>query len=140
MLKLQLLGNLGNDPEMRYSAEARAVLTFNVASNGRTRTPEGEWRDVTTWVRVRVVGQRAETLSQYLKKGSRVFVDGRLEARPWKNREGDPQAGLEVFANDVEFFSPRQDADEQPAARPSVTDERRDVRRSQDDDDDSLPF
>jgi single-strand DNA-binding protein len=108
MLKTLVIGNLGGDPEMRYTAEGKPTLTFNVASNGRTRKPDGEWQDVTTWVRVRVIGTRAETLSQHLKKGQRVYVDGRLEARPWMDRTNQPQAGLEVFANDVEFMSPRQ--------------------------------
>lgn len=115
MLKCQIVGNLGQDPEMRYSAEGRPVLTFRVASNYRTRTQEGAWEDRTEWVRVRVVGQRAETLSQYLRKGSRVYVDGRLEARPWSNNAGQPQSGLEVFANDVEFLNPRDDNGQQPA-------------------------
>jgi single-strand DNA-binding protein len=109
MLKATLVGNLGQDPEMRYSAEGRPVLTFRVASNYRTRTPEGEWQDRTEWVRVRVVGQRAESLAQYLRKGSRVYVDGRLEARPWMNNQQQPQSGLEIFATDVEFMSSRAD-------------------------------
>lgn len=112
MLKATLVGNLGSDPEMRYSAEGRPVLSFRVASNYRTRTPEGNWEDRTEWVRVRVVGQRAESLSQYLRKGSRVYVDGRLEARPWLNNQSQPQSGLEIFANDVEFMSSRTE-DEQ---------------------------
>jgi single-strand DNA-binding protein len=112
MLKATLVGNLGQDPEMRYSAEGRPVLSFRVASNYRARTQEGAWEDRTEWVRVRVVGQRAETLSQYLRKGSRVYVDGRLEARPWLNNQSQPQSGLEIFATDVEFMSSRSD-DEQ---------------------------
>jgi single-strand DNA-binding protein len=127
MLKAQILGNLGNDPEMRYSAVGAAFLRFNVASSYRTRTPAGEWEEKTEWVRVTVFGARAETLGQYLKKGSRVFVDGRLEARPWTDREGHVRAGLEIVASDVEFMSqrgPDVDMDELPV-RASVTDERR---------------
>lgn len=142
MLKATIIGNIGADPEMRYSAEGRPMMTFRVASNYRTRTPEGEWQDRTEWVRVRVVGQRAESLSQYLRKGSRVFVDGRLEARPWLNNQQQPQSGLEVFANDVEFMSPRQDADSEPPVRASVTDERRQPKGQDDDSSDleDLPF
>src|SRR5438067_8073358 len=109
MLKTMLIGNLGNDPEMRYSASGAPFLRFNVASNYRTRTPEGEWQDKTEWVRVTVTGARAESLAQYLRKGSRVYVDGRLEARPWTDREGQVRAGLEVTANDVQFMSSRAD-------------------------------
>jgi single-strand DNA-binding protein len=109
MLKAMLIGNLGNDPEMRYSASGQPMLRFNVASNYRTRTPEGEWQDKTEWVRVTLLGQRAESLSQYLKKGSRVYVDGRLEARPWTDQQGQVRSGLEVMANEVQFMSSRAD-------------------------------
>jgi single-strand DNA-binding protein len=109
MLKAMVIGNLGNDPEMRYSADGQPYLRFNVASNYRTRTPEGDWQDRTEWVRVTVAGTRAESLAQYLKKGSRVFVDGRLEARPWTDQQGQMRAGLEVMANQVEFMSSRSD-------------------------------
>lgn len=109
MLKAMIIGNLGNDPEMRYSANGAPFLRFNVASNFRTRTPEGEWQDKTEWVRVTVTGNRAETLSQYLRKGSRVYVDGRLEARPWTDQQGQVRAGLEVMANEVQFMSSRSD-------------------------------
>lgn len=112
MLKATLIGNLGNDPEMRYSASGSPFLRFNVASNFRVRTPEGEWQDKTEWVRVTVFGPRAESLAQYLKKGTRVFVDGRLEARPWTDQQGQVRAGLEVVAGDVEYMSSRSD-DEQ---------------------------
>ena len=109
MLKASIIGNLGNDPEMRYSAGGAPFLRFNVASNFRARSPEGEWQDKTEWVRVTVFGQRAEALGQYLKKGSRVFVDGRLEARPWTDQQGQVRAGLELVASDVEFMSTRSD-------------------------------
>jgi len=113
MLKASVIGNLGNDPELRYSASGAPSLRVNVASNFRARTPEGEWEDRTEWVRVIVFGQRAESLAQQLKKGMRVFVDGRLEARPWTDRENRVRAGLELIANDVEFMSSRQADDEE---------------------------
>jgi single-strand DNA-binding protein len=113
MLKATLIGNLGSDPDLRYSANGSPLLRFNVASNYRTRTPEGEYQDKTEWVRVTVVGNRAESLSPYLKKGSRVYVEGRLEARPWTDQQGQIRAGLEVLANQVEFMSPRQVGDDQ---------------------------
>lgn len=105
MLKASVIGNLGNDPEMKYSANGAPFLRFNVATNGRVRTPEGAWEDRTEWVRCTVFGQRAESLSQHLVKGMRVFVDGRLEARPWTDKQGGVRAGLELVASDVEFMS-----------------------------------
>jgi single-strand DNA-binding protein len=112
MLKASVIGNLGNDPELRYSPSGAPSLRVNVASNFRARTPEGEWEDRTEWVRVIVFGQRAESLAQRLKRGMRVFVDGRLEARPWTDRENRVRAGLEIVAGDIEFMSPRQTDDE----------------------------
>lgn len=111
MLKASIIGNLGSDPELRYSASGSAFLRMNIASNYRVRAESGEWQDRTEWVRVTVFGARAESLSNLLKKGARVYVDGRLEARPWTDQQGQVRAGLEVTASDVEFFSTRQDSD-----------------------------
>jgi len=112
MLKASVIGNLGNDPDLRYSPTGAPSLRVNVASNYRARTPKGEWEDRTEWVRVIIVGQRAESLAQYRKRGMRVFVDGRLEARPWTDRENRVRAGLEIVAGDIEFTSTHQADDE----------------------------
>lgn len=116
MLKASLVGNLGGDPELRYSAQSSPVLTFNVATNTRQKVGDA-WQDRTEWVRCRVLGTRAASLSNLLHKGSRVFVDGRLEARPWTTREGEIRAGLEVLADVVEFMSSRQE-DQGSTAQP----------------------
>lgn len=110
MLKLSVVGNIGSAPELKYSANGSPFLRFNVASNGRVRDQHGNWSDETTWVRVTVFGQRAETLSQHLRKGQRVFVDGRLEARPWTGQNGQISAGLELVATDCEFFSSKTES------------------------------
>jgi single-strand DNA-binding protein len=125
MLKASLIGNLGNDPEMKYSPDGRPFLRFNVASNYRVRTPEGAWEDKTEWVRCTVFGQRAESLNRYLKKGMRVFVDGRLEARPWTDREGGVRAGLELVATDVEFMSSHAEDEQRTGASSSAERESR---------------
>ena len=116
MLKAALIGNLGGEPDLRYSPDGRPYLRFTVACNYRTRDQGGEWRDATEWVRATVFGQQAERLSQYLRKGTRVYVDGRLEARPWTDQQHQARAGLEVIANDVQFMSSR--ADEGQARQP----------------------
>jgi single-strand DNA-binding protein len=111
MLKVQVIGNIGSEPEMKFTANGTATLRFSVASNGRVKNQAGEWGDRTDWIRCTVFGQRAEKLNELLHKGQRVFVDGRLEARPWLDRRNEPQAGLELVANDVEFVSSRQGED-----------------------------
>lgn len=118
MLKGLLIGNVGSDPDLRYSANGSAFLRFNVASNGRTRDAAGQWTDTTEWVRVTVFGQRAESLANLLKKGTRVYCDGRLEARPWTDQQGAIRAGLELVASDVEFASSRPDDGQQQQRRP----------------------
>lgn len=137
MLKLTLIGNLGNDPDIRYSANGSPLLRFNVAGNYRAKNDAGEWEDRTEWVRVTVFGNRAESLATLLKKGTKVYVDGRLEARPWTGNDGALHAGLEVVANEVELCSPRQQDDGQQR-QPVAAGNR---QQEQDDDDlSSLPF
>lgn len=134
MLKAQILGNLGSDAELKYSAGGSPLLRCNVAANFRVKNDNGEWEDRTEWVRVTLFGARAESLSQYLTKGAKVYVDGRLEARPWTSREGAVRAGLEVIANDIELCSPRNnDGQRQPAAPSGPA-------WDNDDNDDALPF
>jgi single-strand DNA-binding protein len=107
MLNISVIGNCGADADLRYSANGNAMLRVNVAANFRTRTPEGEYQDKTEWVRITVTGKRAETLGQYLKKGTKVYASGRLEARPWTDNSGNVRAGLEMLAGDIEFMSAR---------------------------------
>lgn len=125
MLKASCIGNLGSDPEMKYSANGAPYLRFNVASNGRVRDESGTWKDETTWVRVTIFGQRAESLQNHLRKGMRVFVDGRLEARPWTGQSGQLSAGLELIATDVEFMSARGDESNGQAPARSASPESR---------------
>lgn len=108
MLNAEIIGNLGNDAELKYSASGSALLTFNVAANFRVKSQEGEWEDCTEWVRVTMFGARAEALGSYLRKGTKVYVSGRLQARPWTTRDGEIRAGLEIAAGDVELCSSRQ--------------------------------
>src|SRR3954468_16972032 len=113
MLKASIVGNIGSDPDVRYTASGTAVLSFNVASNGRTKTAAGEWQDSTEWIRCSIFGDRAEKLSPHLTRGIRVFVDGRLESRPWVDRSNNPRAGLELVVDSIEFVSSRERDDQQ---------------------------
>jgi single-strand DNA-binding protein len=141
MLKASVIGNLGGDPELKYSASGQPMLRMNVASNYRARTPEGEWQDRTEWVRVVIFGQRVETLAPLLRKGMRVYVDGRLEAHPWTDRTGGMRAGLELVAGDIEFTGPRQSDEDDQAPTTGVTDERPQQRPEAGNDDlEDIPF
>ena len=105
MLQATLTGNVGNDPELKYSANGAAFLRFSVANNYRVRNDQGEWDEAVEWIRVTVFGQRAESLGQYLHKGMRVTALGRLEARPWVDNNDNVRAGLEMTAVEIDFQS-----------------------------------
>jgi single-strand DNA-binding protein len=113
-----IAGNLGRDPEMRYTPDGRAVTNFSVAVNDDYTNNSGERIKRTIWVRVSTWGKQAESCNQYLKKGSKVLVEGRLTAdqatggpRIWTGQDGSSRASFEVSANTVRFLSSRSDSD-----------------------------
>lgn len=109
--KIIVVGNLGRDPEMRYTPQGTPVCTFSIASNERRKTSAGEQQDITTWFRVTVWGKQAETVSKYLSKGRSVYVEGRLHVEEWTDKEGKPRHTLEVNASDVHFIDGANSAD-----------------------------
>lgn len=109
-----VVGNLGRDPEMRYTPSGQAVTNFSVATNRQYTASSGEKVQETTWFRISAWGRLAETTNQYLRKGSRVLVEGRLNSdqatggpRIWTRQDGSPAASFEVTANVVRFLSTR---------------------------------
>ena len=115
---LILIGNLGKDPEMRFTPGGQPVTTLSVATNRRYNGANGQPIKETTWFRVTVWGKQAEACNQYLHKSSRVLVEGRLTPDPetggphiWENN-GKIGASFEVTASAVRFVSGREDADE----------------------------
>jgi single-strand DNA-binding protein len=102
--KIMLIGNVGSDPEMRYTPNGKAVTSFRMATNRRYTTPDGESREETEWFRVSVWGKQAESCNQFLSKGRRVYVEGRLHARNWEGQDGQMRTSLEVSANRVIFL------------------------------------
>ena len=102
--KVQIIGRLGQDPEMRFTANGRAISTFSVAVNRSYSTQEGERREETEWVRVVAWARLAEQVSQYLSKGRQVYVEGRLQTRQWEDKEGQRRYMTEVVAQDVQFL------------------------------------
>jgi single-strand DNA-binding protein len=108
-----LVGNLGRDPEMRYTPSGQPVTSFSVASSRSYTNPNGEKVDETTWFRVTAWGKQAETCNQYLHKGSKVLVEGRLTPdknggpRVFQRQDGTTGASFEVTAGTVRFLSSR---------------------------------
>lgn len=108
--QITLVGNLGRDPEMRYTPSGVPVTSFSVAVNKRYQGQDGQWQDKTIWFRVTAWRKLAETASQYLTKGSKVLVVGELEEpRIWTDRDGQAQASLDVTAQTIRFLSSRGD-------------------------------
>ena len=119
--KIILVGNLGRDPEMRFTPGGQAVCNLNIATN-RTWTRDGEQQKETVWFRVTVWGKQAETVNQYLRKGRQVLVEGRMNPdengnpRVWSGNDGQPRASFEVTASTVRFLGGRGDADDAAAS------------------------
>lgn len=111
MNKVLVIGNVGNDPEMRYTPSGSAVTSFNVATNRRYTTQAGEQREETEWFRVNAWNRLAETCNQYVTRGMKVYVEGRLNSRPWIDRDGQARAGNEISATDVRFLDSRAAAE-----------------------------
>lgn len=114
--KIIIIGNLGRDPEMRYTPSGQAVTNFSVATNRQYTGSDGQRVDETIWFRVSAWGRQAETCNQYLKQGSKVLVEGRLTAdaasggpRIWTRQDGTPAASYEISAGTVQFLSTRQE-------------------------------
>jgi single-strand DNA-binding protein len=102
--KVMIIGNVGADPEMRYTANGKAVTSFRVAANRSFTTPEGERREETEWFAVVAWQKLAEQCSQYLQKGRRVYVEGRLRTRSWDAPDGQRRYRTEVIADRVLFL------------------------------------
>lgn len=129
--KVQLTGHLGADPEMRYTAQGSAVTTFRVASNRTWRDKDGNTHEETEWFRVVAWDKLGEICNQYLTKGTRVYVEGRLQTRKWTDRDGQDRYTTEVIAQDMIILSPKGERGPIPDAEP-VYDEPMDepVRRT----------
>jgi len=102
--KVILVGNLGRDPELRYTPQGTPVCSFSMATNERRKDKNGEMQDQTTWFKVTLWNRQAETAAQYLTKGRPVYIEGRLRVEEWTDRDGKPRHTLEVHATDMQFI------------------------------------
>ena len=99
-----LIGNLTRDPELRYLPSGQAVTTFTIAINRVYNAASGERKEDTSFIRIVVWARRAEVCNEYLRKGSPVFVEGRLQSRTWEAQDGTKRSSVEVVANNVQFL------------------------------------
>jgi single-strand DNA-binding protein len=102
--KVMLIGNLGKDPEMRYTANGKAVATFSIACNRVFSGADGERREETDWFNIVTWDKLAEQCSQFLQKGRRAYIEGRLHTRSWEGQDGQKRYTTEVIAQTVLFL------------------------------------
>jgi single-strand DNA-binding protein len=102
--KVMIIGNVGTEPEMRFTPNGNPVTSFRVATNRVYTTPEGERKQETEWFTVVAWNRLAENCNQYLTKGQRVYAEGRLHTRTWEGQDGQPRTRSEIVANRVLFL------------------------------------
>ncbi len=102
--KVILVGRLGSDPDLRFAPSGTAIARFNIATNERVPSGDGNWEDRTEWHRIVVFGKLAETCGNYLSKGRLVYVEGRLRTQQWEDRQGIKRFTTEIIARDIQFL------------------------------------
>lgn len=107
--RVQIIGNLGRDPEMRYTPAGTAVTNFTVAVGRQRRTQDNQFVDDTEWFRVVAWEKLAETCDKWLHKGSQVYIEGRLQTRKYTDKEGAERTSVEVVANEMIMLGQRSD-------------------------------
>src|SRR4051794_3884795 len=102
-----IIGNLGRDPEMRYTPSGQAVTQFTVAVNRNYKDQQGERQEETEWFRVVAWAQQAEFAAEYLRKGAKVYVEGRIQTRQWEGQDGQKRYTTELVANTIQNLERR---------------------------------
>jgi single-strand DNA-binding protein len=105
--KAMLIGNLGKDPEVRYTASGQAVASFNLATSEKFKNKSGEWEERTEWHRVTLWGKLAEIAGEYLSKGKTVYIEGRIQTRKWQDNTGNERYTTEIVGDKMQMLSPK---------------------------------
>ena len=116
--KVILIGNLGQDPEARFTPSGTAVANLSVATNESWKDQSGEMQDRTEWHRVVMYGRMAETASEYMKKGQMVYVEGRLHTREWEDQNQIKRKTTEIRCDNFTMLGKRSDASNAPSTNP----------------------
>ncbi|MCL5033585.1 MAG: single-stranded DNA-binding protein [Bacteroidetes bacterium] len=129
--KVILIGNLGKDPELRYAPSGAAVASFSLATNEQWKDQEGNPQERTTWHNLVVWGKLAEIAAEYLKKGRKVYIEGRLQYRDYEDKSGNKRYVTEIVVNDLVMLGSRQDGGEREESTsgtpPAVSEEKDDL-------------
>ena len=141
--KVIIVGNVGRDPELRYTQGGQPVASFSIATNERFKDKEGNWKDRTEWHRIVAWARLAEICGEYLRKGSQVYVEGRIQTRDWEDKEGNKRQTTEIIALSMQMLGRRGEG-----GGPSTSDDGNQARAGGGDDmpqqpsgaDDEIPF
>lgn len=138
--KVILLGHVGKDPDIRYSQSGTAVANFSLATTERWKDKNtGEKQERTEWHRCTAWGRSAEVIGEYVKKGSPLFVAGKLQTRKWQDKEGVDRYTTEIVVDEFQLLGGRGGGDQQEDARPATSASKKPAA-SQQDFDDEVPF
>ena len=105
--KVIIVGNVGRDPELRYTQSGQPVASFSIATNERFKDKDGNWKDRTEWHRIVAWARLAEICGEYLRKGSQVYVEGRIQTRDWEDKEGNKRQTTEIIALGMQMLGRR---------------------------------
>jgi len=135
--KVILVGNLGKDPEVFYTAEGKAIANFSVATTEQWKNAQGERQERVEWHRISIFGKLAEIAGEYLRKGSQVYLEGKLRTRQWQDKDGNDRYTTEIIASEMQMLGCRGNGE-------SRQDERKEHASTSpsnfDDFDDDIPF
>ena len=137
--KVMLIGNVGQDPELRYTPDGNPVANFSIAVNRRRKVGD-EFKDETEWFNIVCFSRTAENVNQYLSKGQKVYVEGRFQSSEYVGQDGNQRKSFEVIANDVTFLSTKSETEaiNQNSSQNQVSSESKPVES--DDEDKDLPW
>jgi single-strand DNA-binding protein len=139
--KVIIVGNLGNDPETRYMPSGSAVTNLSVATNESWKDKQtGEQKDRTEWHKVAMFGRLAEIAAEYLRKGSQVYIEGKLRTRKWQDKDGQDRYTTEIVADEMQMLGGRSGGGGGAPAMNDTSDRSPPPRASGDDFDDDIPF
>ena len=105
--KVMLIGNLGKDPEVRYTGSGQAVAGFSLATSEKFKNKTGEWEERTEWHNITLWGKLAEIAGEYLSKGKTVYIEGRLQTRKWQDKSGNDRYTTDIVGDKMQMLSPK---------------------------------
>jgi single-strand DNA-binding protein len=138
--KIIIVGNLGRDPELRYTPQGAAVCSFSVATSEKRKDKTGEMQDTTTWFKITLWDKKAEIASKWLTKGKPVYIEGRLRTEEWTDKDGKTRTSLEVFGTEMQFIGTKGDGGNMSSSSSSDMDNEPISTGTSSATDDEIPF